>query len=136
MPRCLYGPQLKREIVAYTAARQSQKAKLREIATELGVSYRVLVAWMRRAKLQQEAGKIPFERTRPEDTPPIQSTAPAAEIAPAEDNDSSSLSELWLVLRVERMKVENRETLLHWLNEMPTEEPSAAPHPSTEHDSR
>lgn len=136
MPRCLYGPQLKRDIVAYTAARQSQKATVREIATELGLSYRALLAWTRRAKLQQEAGKIPFERIHPEDTPPIHSTAPAAEIAPAEDDDSSSLSELWLVLRVERMRVENRETLLRWLNETPAAEPPAAPHPSTEHDSR
>lgn len=91
-PRRRYGSELKREIVTYAAARHSQKVSIRKIATELGLSGPVLTAWMRHARLRQEAGKIPFERRR-RNAAPVQRTASTAEAAPAEDDDPSSNSE-------------------------------------------
>jgi hypothetical protein len=82
-PRCLYGPELKREIIEYTTALQSQGATRREIAADLGLSYKQLCLWIRHAKRRQDTGKLPFERI-PVDTLSTHRTASPAS-APVAD---------------------------------------------------
>lgn len=59
-----YGAELKREVTEYGRERQREGATIRETAGELGLSVDALRKWMRRAALQIEAGKIPFEHRR------------------------------------------------------------------------
>ena len=57
-----YGPALKRDIVAYAAERRALGATIRQLATELGLSYEGLRVWLSHARLRQESGRIPFKR--------------------------------------------------------------------------
>jgi transposase-like protein len=57
-----YGPELKRNIVAYAEERRARGATIRQLATELGLSYGGLCAWLRHARSRQASKRIPFER--------------------------------------------------------------------------
>lgn len=59
-----YGAELKREVTEYGRERQREGATIRATAEELGLSVDALRKWMRRATLQIEAGKVPFEHRR------------------------------------------------------------------------
>lgn len=59
-----YNAEFKRDVTEYGRERQREGATLREIAEELGLSAGLFMRWMRWAKLQREAGKIPFEPRR------------------------------------------------------------------------
>jgi transposase-like protein len=61
-PRRVYGAALKRKIVAYAAERQADGATIRQLATELGLSYGGLRTWLSHARLRQKRGRIPFKR--------------------------------------------------------------------------
>jgi transposase-like protein len=74
-----YGADLKRAIVDYAFARQDERATIREIAEELGLSVWLLGKWLRHAHLRLEKGKIPFEPGEPLPMPWLESKAPAAD---------------------------------------------------------
>lgn len=56
-----YNAELKRAAVEYGLKRREEGAKVAEIAEELGLMARTFERWLRRARLQIDAGKIPFE---------------------------------------------------------------------------
>jgi transposase-like protein len=60
-----YGAELKRAVVEYAFAREGERATIREIAAELGLSAVVLGRWLRHARLRLKNGKIPFEPGEP-----------------------------------------------------------------------
>jgi transposase-like protein len=60
-----YGAELKRAVVEYAFAREGERATIREIAEELGLSAGVLGRWLRHARLRLKNGKIPFEPGEP-----------------------------------------------------------------------
>jgi transposase-like protein len=59
-----YGAELKRKIVAYAAERQADGATIRQLATELGLSYGGLRTWLSHAQLRLKRGRIPFKSYR------------------------------------------------------------------------
>jgi transposase-like protein len=63
-----YGAELKRAVVEYAFAREGERATIREIAEELGLSAGVLGRWLRRARLRLKKGRVPFE---PGEPPPM-----------------------------------------------------------------
>jgi transposase-like protein len=60
-----YGAELKRAVVEYAFAREGERATIREIAEELGLSAGVLGRWLRRARLRLKKGRVPFEPGEP-----------------------------------------------------------------------
>jgi transposase-like protein len=60
-----YGAELKRAVVEYAFAREGERATIREIAEELGLSAGVLGRWLRRAQLRLKRGRVPFEPGEP-----------------------------------------------------------------------
>lgn len=59
-----YDAEFKRDVTEYGRERQREGATLTEIAETLGLSVGLFMRWMRWAKLQRDAGKIPFEPSR------------------------------------------------------------------------
>ena len=59
-----YDAEFKRDVTEYGRERQREGATLTGIAEELGLSTGLFMRWMRWAKLQIEAGKVPFEPSR------------------------------------------------------------------------
>jgi transposase-like protein len=74
-----YGRELKRTVVDYAFARQDERATIRAIAEELGLSAGLLGKWLRHAWLRLEKGKLPFEPGEPLPMPWLEPKAPAAE---------------------------------------------------------
>jgi hypothetical protein len=74
-----YGRDLKRAVVDYAFARQDERATIRAIAEELGLSAGLLGKWLRHAWLRLEKGKLPFEPGEPLPMPWLDPKAPAAE---------------------------------------------------------
>jgi transposase-like protein len=60
-----YGAELKRALVEYAFAREGERATIREIAKELGLSAGVLGRWLRRARLRLKRGRVSFEPGEP-----------------------------------------------------------------------
>jgi transposase-like protein len=60
-----YGAELKRAVVEYAFAREGERATIREIAAELGLSAGVLGRWLCRARLRLKKGRVPFEPGEP-----------------------------------------------------------------------
>jgi transposase-like protein len=60
-----YGAELKRAVVEYAFAREGERATIREIAEEFGLSAGVLGRWLRRARLRLKKGRVPFELGEP-----------------------------------------------------------------------
>jgi transposase-like protein len=60
-----YGAELKRAVVEYAFAREGERATIREIAEELGLSAGVLGRLLRRARLRLKKGRVPFEPGEP-----------------------------------------------------------------------
>lgn len=59
-----YDGALKRAVTEYGRERQKEGATVAEIARELGLGARTCERWLRRARLQINAGKTPFEPRR------------------------------------------------------------------------
>jgi transposase-like protein len=74
-----YGRELKRAVVDYAFARQDERATIRAIAEELGLSAGLLSKWLRHAWLRLEKGKIPFEPGEPLPMPWLAREEPTAE---------------------------------------------------------
>jgi transposase-like protein len=60
-----YGAELKRGVVEYAFARKGERATIREIAEELGLSAGVLGRWLRRARLRLKKGRVSVEPGEP-----------------------------------------------------------------------
>jgi transposase-like protein len=84
-----YGAELKRAVVEYAFAREGERATIREIAEELGLSTGVLGRWLRRARLRLKRGRVPFE---PGEPPPMREPqGPAAESSTAGSSSSEAI---------------------------------------------
>jgi transposase-like protein len=84
-----YGAELKRAVVEYAFAREGERATIREIAEELGLSAVVLGRWLRRARLRLKRGRVPFE---PGEPPPIlEPQGLAAESSTASSSSSDAI---------------------------------------------
>lgn len=59
-----YDAELKRAVAEYGLKRRGEGAKVVEIAEELGLGAHTCEKWLRRAQIQIDAGKIPFELDR------------------------------------------------------------------------
>jgi transposase-like protein len=68
-----YGADLKRAVVEHAFARQGERATIREIAEELGLSAGLLGKWLRDARLRLKSGRVPFA---PGEPPPMSRLAP------------------------------------------------------------
>jgi transposase-like protein len=84
-----YGAELKRAVVEYAFAREGERATIREIAEELGLSAGVLGRWLRHARLRLKKGKIPFEPGEP--PPMLEPQSPAAEPSAAGSSSSQAV---------------------------------------------
>jgi transposase-like protein len=61
-----YGAELKRAVVEHALAREGERATIREIAEELGLSAEVLGRWLRHARRRRiKKGRVPFEPGEP-----------------------------------------------------------------------
>jgi transposase-like protein len=60
-----YGAELKRAVVEYAFAREGERATIRGIAEELGLSAGVLGRWLRHARRRVKNGKLPFKPGEP-----------------------------------------------------------------------
>jgi transposase-like protein len=84
-----YGAELKRAVVEYAFAREGERATIREIAEELGLSAGVLGRWLRRARLRLKKGRVPFEPGEPPSM--LDPQRPAAEHSAAGSSSSQTV---------------------------------------------
>jgi transposase-like protein len=84
-----YGAELKRAVVEYAFAREGERASIREIAQELGLSAVVLGRWLRRARLRLKRGRVPFEPGGPPSM--LEPQEPAAESSTASSYSSQTV---------------------------------------------
>jgi transposase-like protein len=84
-----YGAELKRAVVEYAFAREGERATIREIAEELGLSAGVLGRWLRRARLRIKRGRVPFEPGEPPSM--LEPQGPAAESSTARSSSSEAI---------------------------------------------
>ena len=75
-----YSTDLKRAVVEHAFVREGERATIREIAEELGLSATLLGRWLRHARRRLKNGKIPFEPGEPPTMRDLQgmSTEPTA----------------------------------------------------------